>query len=167
VLRDTPGGPVLGYAIVGLVDAAALHPGPRAVARVVRAAVPAVLGPGRRDAARFLRGRVADAWTLRHPPAAVRGLPHAHLNAAPDRSGLPGRALSGFVDAVCAAAGHDAWYGEINARVGRRAAAITRWWGAEIVHRAPNHTLTRLVGEPVERLTVVRPVPAGDVARVA
>jgi hypothetical protein len=44
-----------------------------------------------------------------------------------------------------------------NARAGRRVAALGRW-GAEVVARHPNRTLTWLVGAPVERLTVVRHV---------
>jgi hypothetical protein len=45
----------------------------------------------------------------------------------------------------------------MNARAGRRVAAIGRW-GAEIVSRRPNGTLSWLTGSPVERLTVVRHV---------
>jgi hypothetical protein len=59
---------------------------------------------------------------------------------------------------VVAAAGFPAWFGEMNARAGRRAAALSRW-GAEIVGRQPNRTLTWLAGAPVERLTVLRRVP--------
>jgi hypothetical protein len=51
-----------------------------------------------------------------------------------------------------------AWWGEINARAGRRVAALGRW-GSEVVARQPNRTLTWLADAPVERLTVVRHVP--------
>jgi hypothetical protein len=74
--------------------------------------------------------------------------------------------LADFVDEACRTAGRHAWYGEINARAGRRAAAIVRHWGADIVHRAPNHTLSRMLAEPVERLTVRRVVPPSIAARV-
>jgi hypothetical protein len=47
----------------------------------------------------------------------------------------------------------------MNARAGRRVAALGRW-GAEIVSRRPNATLTWLTGAPVERLTVLRRVAA-------
>jgi NTE family protein len=47
------------------------------------------------------------------------------------------------------------WVGEINAVAGHRWRAIERM-GGQVSHRAPNHTLTALVGKPVERLTLVR-----------
>ena len=40
---------------------------------------------------------------------------------------------------------------------GRRVAALSRW-GAEVVSRRPNGTLSWLTGSPVERLTVLRRV---------
>jgi hypothetical protein len=67
--------------------------------------------------------------------------------------------LTDFIDDVCRDAGYGSWCGEINARAGRRTAGIARW-GARVVHRAPNRTLTWLRREPVERLTVVREVSA-------
>jgi hypothetical protein len=167
VLRDEPGGPVRGYAIVCATDAAFARWQRRAAARFLVAAASSLCSRRRRPASRFVRTRVADGWALRRPPTRVRGLPHAHFNAAPDRKGLPGRALADFVDAACAAAGHDAWYGEINARPGRREAAINRWWGGEVVHRDRNRTLSWLAGEPVDRLTVLRHVPAAAQARRA
>jgi hypothetical protein len=54
-------------------------------------------------------------------------------------------------------------YGEMNARAGRRVAALSRW-GAEIVSRRPNGTLSWLTGSPIERLTVVRRVSDRRVA---
>ncbi len=168
VLRDEPAGPVRGYALVCLSDVEFARWQRRAAARFVVAASSTLCSRRQRPASRFVRTRVADGWARRRPPSSVRGLPHAHLNAAPDRRGLPGRRLADFVDEVCARAGHDAWYGEINARAGRRVAAITRRWGAEVVHREPNRTLSWLVGEPVERLTVRRAVPpAARAARSA
>jgi hypothetical protein len=56
-----------------------------------------------------------------------------------------------------AVAGFESWYGEMNARTGRRVAALGRW-GAEVVARRRNGTLTWLTGSPVERLTVLRHV---------
>jgi hypothetical protein len=58
---------------------------------------------------------------------------------------------------VVVAAGFESWDGEMNARAGRRVAALNRW-GAEIVSRRPNGTLSWLTGSPVERLTVLRRV---------
>src|SRR5262249_1298187 len=162
VLRDEPGGRVSGYAIVCATDGEFARWQRRAAARFLLAAASSLRGGRGRPASRFLRTRVADGWALRRPLASVRGLPHAHFNAAPDRRGLPGRALADFVDAACAAAGHDAWYGEINARAGRREAAITRRWGGEVVQRERNRTLSWLAGEPVDRLTVLRRVPAAE-----
>ncbi len=112
---------------------------------------------------RFYRLRLRDGWDLwRHADERIAGLPHAHFNATAP-GGLPGRLLADHVDEVVAAAGFDSWYGEMNARAGRRVAALGRW-GAEIVARRPNATLTWLAGAPVERLTVLRHVSAGRAA---
>ena len=43
----------------------------------------------------------------------------------------------------------------MNAIAGTRASALARY-GAEVVGREPNHTLTWLVGRPVERLVTLR-----------
>jgi hypothetical protein len=112
--------------------------------------------PARRDAARRAGGDGWDLW--RHTDHRVAGLPHAHFNATAP-GWLPGRLLADHVDAVVAASGFEAWYGEMNARAGRRVAALRRW-GAEIISRRPNATLTWLAGAPVERLTVLRRVAA-------
>ena len=106
---------------------------------------------------RFYRLRFRDGWDLwRHGDDRVAGLPHAHFNATAP-AGLPGRLLADHVDDVVAIAGFDSWYGEMNARPGRRVAALGRW-GAEIISRRPNATLSWLAGAPVERLTVLRHV---------
>ena len=104
----------------------------------------------------FVRLRVRDARTLarggRHDVPPV----HAHLNltgAARNTSAV--LAVRSRIDEVVRGAGHDAWAGEINTRRGRRAAALGRS-GFEIVGREPNHTLSWLTGDPVDRLTVVR-----------
>jgi hypothetical protein len=57
-------------------------------------------------------------------------------------------------------AGLSGWYGEINAVEGRRAKALELL--GSIVHKAPNHTLSWLVGQPVERLTLVRSLSSAD-----
>jgi len=49
----------------------------------------------------------------------------------------------------------------MNEREGTRRRALERL-GAEVVHTAPNHTLTRLLGEPVQRLTLVRRLSTPD-----
>jgi hypothetical protein len=156
VLRD--GDRVVGYALVCLEPDAFSRWQQRAGARFTARVVPRLLT--RRYPApirRFYRLRLRDGWDLwRHSEDRLSGLPHAHLNAT-TMGGLPGRLLADHVDAVVAAAGFDSWYGEINARAGRRVAALSRW-GAEIVSRRPNGTLTWLTGSPVERLTVVRRV---------
>ena len=156
VLRD--GDRVVGYALVCLEPDAFGRWQQRAGARFTARVLPRLVT--RRYPApirRFYRLRLRDGWDLwRHSEDRVSGLPHAHLNAT-TMGGLPGRLLADHVDAVVAAAGFDSWYGEINARAGRRVAALSRW-GAEIVSRRPNGTLTWLTGSPVERLTVVRRV---------
>ena len=162
VLRD--GDRVVGYALVCLEPEAFGRWQQRAGARFTAHVVPRLLT--RRYPApirRFYRLRLRDGWDLwRHSEDRVSGLPHAHLNAT-TMGGLPGRLLADHIDAVVAAAGFDSWYGEMNARAGRRVAALSRW-GAEIVSRRPNGTLTWLTGSPVERLTVLRRVAHRRVA---
>jgi hypothetical protein len=159
VLRDRDR--VLGYALVCL-DPVAFDEWQRAAAKQFLRVVLPRLAARRypKDVRRFYRLRLRDGYQLWRHGGAPTGLPHAHLNAAPEASGsLPGRMLTDFIDDVCRDAGYGAWCGEINARAGRRTAGIARW-GARVVHRAPNHTLTWLRHEPVERLTVVRDVSA-------
>jgi hypothetical protein len=156
VLRDA--NTVVGYALVCVEPAAFARWQRRAGARFAVHVAPRLLF--RRYPAsirRFYRLRLRDGWDRwRHSDDAVAGLPHAHFNAI-TTGGLPGRVLADHVDAVVAAAGFDSWYGEMNARAGRRIAALGRW-GSEIVSRRPNGTLSWLTGTPVERLTVVRHV---------
>jgi hypothetical protein len=162
VLSD--GDRVVGYALVCLEPAAFARWQQRAGARFTAHVVPRLLT--RRYPAsisRFYHLRLRDGWDMwRHPERRVAGLPHAHLNATVI-GGLPGRLLADHVDAVVASAGLESWYGEMNARVGRRSAALARW-GADVVARRPNSTLTWLTGSPVERLTVLRHVPDRRVA---
>jgi hypothetical protein len=109
---------------------------------------------------RFYELRIRDGWQTWRTRRGLPALPHAHLNSVAGGGELPGRLLADRVDATCARAGYTAWCGEINARAGRRTAALDRW-GAEVVARTPNATLSWLVGAPVERLTIVRRVPSG------
>lgn len=114
--------------------------------------------------ARFVRLRLIDGWTLRSSPVPMAV--HVHLNLLPSaRAGRGARLLVDHVDAVCRRLGEPGWFGEVNAPVGRRAAALGRV-GLEVVHRAPNRTLSSVLQQPVERLTVVRslPMPRGAAA---
>lgn len=150
---------VVGYAFVCLDPVAFGRWQRRAGLRLTAQVVPRLLArryPEPVD--RFYRLRLRDGWELwRHQQDGVDGLPHAHMNASETMGGLPGRLLADHIDATVAAAGFPAWYGEMNARAGRRTAALSRW-GAEVVDRQPNRTLTWLAGAPVERLTVLRRV---------
>jgi hypothetical protein len=156
VLRDDDR--VVGYALVCVDPEGFARWQQRAGARFAAHVVPRlVLRRYPASIRRFYRLRLRDGWDLwRHSDDRVTGLPHAHFNATAP-GGLPGRLLADHVDGVVAAAGFDAWYGEMNARAGRRVAALGRW-GAEIVARRPNATLTWLTGALVERLTVLRHV---------
>lgn len=125
-------------------------------ARIARRLVTGRLHP---DASRFLRLRLKDGWDMwRH--GIVAPLPaHAHINLSPQsRAADAGRRLADHVDRRCRLAGLPGWFGEMNAVAGRRARALERL-GGTIVHRAPNHTLSWLLGRPVERLTVARWLP--------
>jgi hypothetical protein len=151
---------VVGYALVCVEPDAFARWQRRAGARFAAQVVPR-LALRRYPASirRFYRLRLRDGWDLwRHADDRVAGLPHAHFNATAPGA-LPGRLLADHVDEAVAAAGFDSWFGEMNARSGRRVAALGRW-GAEIVSRRPNATLSWLTGAPVERLTVLRHVTA-------
>lgn len=109
-----------------------------------------------RSARTFLRRRCRDLWhlsrSLSTPPMPVS----AHLNLiAAAQSGTGARLMRDHVDAVTRRHGAPGWFVEINAVRGTRAAALGRVLGA-VTHRHPNHTLSWLTGESVERLTVVR-----------
>ena len=161
VAVHTDDGVVEGYVLVCTDEEAFDRHQRRAALRYLLALVAlAVRGGLTGDTWRFHRLRLLDGWYLfRHAP--VRPAPaHLHQNLLPGaRTGRVARALVSVADDAVAAAGHRAWYAEINAPVGRRAGALGRL-GATVLHRAPNRTLTALAGEPVERLTVVRHLPA-------
>jgi hypothetical protein len=153
---------IAGYALVCTDPAAFDRWQRRQAVRFLRRVLPRLV-PFRRppELRHFYRLRVRDGWDLWRADAGKRELPHAHFNALGGAwHGGPraGRLLADFVDRVVDGAGFDRWYGEINARAGRRTAAIARW-GGDVVDRCPNRTLSWLAGEPVERLTVVRRVP--------
>lgn len=154
-------GDVVGYTLVCTDEDSAARSGRRGAAALARhVASLGVRGRLDADSRVFYRGRARDAAALvttrRSPPAPV----HAHLNVRRGARTLSvARALVDHVDARCRLVGHDAWYGELNERHGARAGALERL-GAEIVAAVPNHTLTRLLDEPVRRLTLVRHVPA-------
>lgn len=102
----------------------------------------------------FLLLRIRDGVTLRAAPA-PRPV-HAHLNLAHGMQGTwAGPLLRDYIDAECRRVGAAGWFGEINAKVGRRATALERLVGP-VVHREANRTCTWLAGTPIERLTVVR-----------
>lgn len=116
----------------------------------------AAVARGRRPgpAGRFVRLRIADGWALRSAPSPMPV--HVHLNLLPAARGFEAaRLLVEHADEVCRRLGGPGWFGEINAPVGRRSAALERL-GLRVVHRAPNRTLTALADRPVERLTAVR-----------
>lgn len=117
------------------------------------------LAAGRMDPVveRFHRLRLRDGWrSLAAPPAPMPAYVHVNV-AAEARAGVAGLLLARYADERCRAHGLPGWYGEVNAPVGRRAAALASG-GIQTVHRQTSHTLSWLAGEPVERLTVVRDV---------
>jgi hypothetical protein len=118
------------------------------------------------DASKFLRLRLKDGWDMWRN-GVVPPLPaHAHMNlASRSRAVRMGYLLALHIDDRCRLAGLPGWFGEMNALSGRRSRALERL-GGTVVHRAPNHTLSWLMGQPVERLTVARWLPAADTPRV-
>lgn len=114
------------------------------------------LGRYRGEAARFYRCRLRDGMAMwRSGPAAPMPA-HAHVNLDHAwRDGGARRLLTNHIDDLVRRAGLPGWYGEINAMAGHRSRALERL-GGRIAHRAPNHTLTAFLGQPVERLTLTR-----------
>jgi len=153
-------GTPLGYALVCTDEPSATRWARRATAPTV--ATIALLGAtGRLDrpARRFYRSRLHDLGALAVARSAPPAAAHAHLNVgAGSRQGPATIALVAHIDDVCRRAGHRTWYGEMNERVGRRRRALERL-GFAIVASTPNHTLTAALGEPVERLTLLRSTP--------
>jgi hypothetical protein len=153
---DTGDVPV-GYAFVCTDEESAHRWARRAVLRAGGAIGRTALhGHLDRAGAAFYRARLRDLGGLVRARASPPAPAHAHLNVvAGARRGEVTIALIGHIDAVCRAAGHSSWYGEMNERAGRRRRGLERL-GFRIVASAPNRTLTAAVGERVERLTVVR-----------
>jgi hypothetical protein len=163
VLRS--GRDVVGYTLVCVDEDAFARWQRRHAVRLVRTVLPRlVLRHLPPVVDRFYRLRLRDGWaSWRHqgaPPAPA----HAHVNVEGDAGFAPGRLLAEHVDAVCRIAGIESWYGEVNAPRGRRAAALERW-GVRVVDRVENHTFSWLCGTPIDRLTIVRPVPTAPAVR--
>jgi hypothetical protein len=150
VLAD--GDEVVGYTLVCLDESSYRHWAvPAALAWGARA-----LATARGPAGRFVRLRIADGLAARRHAAAPA---HAHVQlAAGSRFGLGAKRLMHHVDARCRTAGLASWYGEVNARPGRRVITLEGRVG-RVVDRQPNRTLSWLAATPVERLTVLRTVP--------
>ena len=150
-------GSIVAYTLVCVDERSAARWAVRATVTLSRhVAAAALRGRFDRESRRFYGAHLDDARALvsarRSPPAPV----HAHLNVGVGARTLTvSRALVEHIDARCRAAGHGAWYGELNERVGTRRRALERL-GADIVDSVPNHTLTALLGEPVQRLTLIR-----------
>ncbi|MDO8389130.1 MAG: hypothetical protein Q7V57_01475 [Actinomycetota bacterium] len=153
---DTDGTP-LGYALVCADNAAQAAEARRATIRLARR-VSARLVTARLDPAsrRFYAHRLRDSvalWRTQHEPPMPA---HAHLNVgAGSRSGRAAATLRDHIDERCRLRGLAGWYGEINAKAGHREQALERLQ-LHVLHRTPNHTLSRALGAPVLRLTVVR-----------
>jgi hypothetical protein len=110
--------------------------------------------------ARFHLLRLRDGLEAsQHAPAAPMPA-YVHMNLDREaRSSLGGLLLTRYADQRCREAGLPGWYAEMNAKPGTRATALAAG-GINTMHRQPNRTLSWLAGHPVERLTVVRELPA-------
>lgn len=153
-------GRIVGYAL-GCTDAQAYRTWARAEATtwVLHTTRAIVTGRLPQDAERFHRLRLRDGWAGLVGPPPPCG-PHLHVNVEDRfRGGRAGRMLIEAAEERFRLAGIRQWYGEINAPVGRRAAALERY-GGRIVGRRPSHTFSWLAGRPVEQLRVTRAVAA-------
>jgi hypothetical protein len=111
----------------------------------------------RGKAARFHRLRLRDGWTaVRHAPSApMPALVHVNLDRSARNTGAA-QALLRFADQRCQVAGREGWFAEINSR-SHRASALAAI-GLHSIHSQPSHTLSWLMNERVNRLTVVHTV---------
>jgi hypothetical protein len=151
---------VVGYALV-CTNLAAYRAWTRKQAiRFTAGLLPCLVLPSYRGpVGQFYRLRLRDGWQLARATVPESAPAHAHINLSPShRAAWGGRLLSAHVDARVGAAGYSGWFGEINAVVGQRTRALERL-GGELVGRVPNHTLSSLMNQPVERLTVRRMIP--------
>lgn len=119
-------------------------------------------GEAGRAGRRFYADRLSEMRELRHAGGGPMPV-HAHLNLdAIARNGTAALQALAHVDSCSRRVGAPGWYGEINTIEDRRAAALERL-GLEVVHRSANRTMTRALGQPVARLTVVRRVATSNV----
>jgi hypothetical protein len=156
-------GTVVGYALVCTDEAGHARATRDAALRFAAWAAPRIVARRLPDPARtFWRLRLVDGWAAwRHsrrsgdsPPPA-----HAHLNLVRGaRATHTTLELLAHIDDRVRAAGFPSWRGEVNAARGRRRSALERVVGP-VVDTFPNQTYTWLLGRPVDRLTVDRPVP--------
>lgn len=124
-------------------------------------------GRRRSDARRFVLLRLRDGLASWRAPARPPADAHAHVNLEPQlRAGRIGPALARRMDALALAAGHTAWYGEMNRPTDRHHHTLERR-GVRVVARRPSATFSWLAGEPTERLTLVRRVPSPRMRAVA
>lgn len=150
-------GEVVGYALVAL-DHESYHRWAvrQAVAWGARAVVQLGLRRGSARARRFIWLRLVDGLANTRAAPPPPGLAPMHFNLARDARALDGGVrLAAHVNDVCRDHGVRGWYGEVNARAGRRAAAFEQF-GGRVVARVPSRTMTWLAERPIERLTVMR-----------
>lgn len=148
-------GEVVGYALVCTAPADHATATRDEAARFAAWALPRIVACRFPEPARtFWRMRLLDGWHAWR--TADEPSPHAHVNLL-DGARVTRRSLDvlAHVDERVALAGFEAWTGEVNARRGRRAAALERVVGP-VVRRTPNRTYSWLSGHPVDRLTVRR-----------
>ncbi len=150
-------GEVRGYALACLDQAAYERWVRRAAVRWAVRAVAAWprLAPGARQ---FVRLRIRDGLHARRhqPPAPFPA--HMHLNLDPTLRGVHiGHHLVGWMDAQVRDAGLDGFFGEVNMPRGRSVRAIEAA-GATVTARVPNLTFSWLLGTPVDRCIVARPL---------
>lgn len=127
--------------------------------RWIRWALLQVAAGRRRSAAsRFVLLRLRDGLASWRAPGRPPADAHAHINLEPQlRAGRIGPSLARRMDALTVAAGHTAWYGEMNRPSDRHHRTLERR-GVRVVNRRSSATFSWLAGEPIERLTLVREV---------
>lgn len=151
-------GQIVGYVLVCLNHAAFEANQIRNGLSYLRHVLPLFTTPISRYERKFILSRLIDgfeAWRDEDPMAVGA---HAHFNVAQGfRSGLLVKEYVEHIDAMCSEAGLTHWFGQMNARNGRRIRLLEEY-GFTVMSARYNRTLSWMTRSEVQRITVIREI---------